>query len=164
MNPTRSPVRRGHRAWQTTTGSDQHRIDVIVMACLRESGDLVAYAFANDRNLEGSMNRCPYCQALCNPMRIFNYSLRKPYTCGRCGKTSKFVVWQLVAMASLLAGIGGGFATAFVPAICTRWGLVGAAVVFGVGALLLIQVLMFFPRLRPIETIDDQTGKSTNSS
>ena len=52
--------------------------------------------------------RCPYCRAICNPLRFIFYSRWSPYKCPKCGKISEFgmiglLVSGLIGM--LIAGV-----------------------------------------------------------
>ena len=83
------------------------------------------------------MTRCPHCDRIANPLRLFNYSGRRPYICPHCRQRSKF---NRLAVA-LIAGIVGGASASMVHGL----GLHGFSYIAG----LFLFVVLFVTILAP---------------
>jgi len=51
------------------------------------------------------MTRCPYCRALCNPLRFVMYSRWSPYSCPQCGEKSKFRTGGAAILIGTVVGV-----------------------------------------------------------
>ena len=90
--------------------------------------------------------RCPYCKAICNPLRFILYSRWTPYKCPKCGKNSEFGMVGI-----LLAGIIG----MLVAGGLYDFGILGfsSSLILGVSIIVLI---MFLLKLKKTEKNSEQ--------
>jgi len=61
------------------------------------------------RKGEKKVTRCPYCKALCNPLRLALYNTKRiPYRCPKCNQKSVFKNRDAAFFGGIEGGIYGG--------------------------------------------------------
>jgi DNA-directed RNA polymerase subunit RPC12/RpoP len=95
-----------------------------------------------------SMNHCPHCNALANPLRLLSMTRRAPYRCGRCGGRSLLRPRHNTIAALIMFAVVLAFG-----AVVLTFGALGAAICFLAAYVFVVGgVMWFFMQLEPVRT------------
>ena len=96
------------------------------------------------------MTRCPYCKALCNPLRFAFSTKLTPYKCPKCNQKS-VIKRRDIVLFYRIGGIGGGLIAIFGRNIILAR-LYNFLLFVLLLSLLLTFIFWFFMKVYPIET------------